>query len=140
MAKMTGDELHALLVREFPESDPERTSIEEVREDYVRVRRFMRGGDLRPGSTLSGPSMMALADSAMYMLVLAMIGPVPLAVTTNLNINFLRKPSLGDLIAEARMLKLGKRLAVGEVSIYSAGLGMDKPVAHATLTYSVPPR
>ena len=80
--------------------------------------------------------MMALADFAMYVVVLAAIGPVGLAVTTNLNINFLRKPATRDLIAEARLLKLGKRLAVGEVSIYSDG--MDEPVAHVTSTYSIP--
>ena len=69
--------------------------------------------------------------------MLASIGPVPLAVTTNLNINFLRKPAPRDLIAECRLLKLGKRLAVGEVTIYSDG--EDEPVAHVTSTYSIPP-
>ena len=80
---------------------------------------------------------MALADLAMYVTVLAMIGPVALAVTTNLNINFLRKPARLDVIAECRLLKLGKRLAVGEVQIYSHG--EDEMVAHATATYSIPP-
>jgi uncharacterized protein (TIGR00369 family) len=80
--------------------------------------------------------MMALADFAMYVAVLASIGPVPLAVTTNLNINFLRKPGNRDLIADCRLLKLGKRLAVGEVTIRSDG--MDEPVAHVTSTYSIP--
>ena len=82
--------------------------------------------------------MMALADFAMYVGVLASIGPVPLAVTTNLNINFLRKPAARDLIAECRLLKLGKRLAVGEVTIRSDGA--DEPVAHVTSTYSIPAR
>lgn len=94
--------------------------------------------NLRPGGTLSGPSMMALADYAMYAVILAHIGPVALAVTTNLNINFLRKPGPADLIAEARLLKLGRRLAVGEVTITQNGL--DGPVAHITSTYSIPPR
>jgi uncharacterized protein (TIGR00369 family) len=80
--------------------------------------------------------MMALADFAMYVAVLASIGPVPLAVTTNLNINFLRKPGAADLLAEAKLMKLGKRLAVGEVAIRSAGGG--ELVAHATSTYSIP--
>ncbi len=80
--------------------------------------------------------MMALADFAMYVGVLAAIGPVPLAMTTNLNINFLRKPQARDLIAECRLLKLGKRLAVGEVNIFSDG--MEEPVAHVTSTYSIP--
>jgi uncharacterized protein (TIGR00369 family) len=85
---------------------------------------------------MSGPTMMALADFAMYVAVLASIGPVPLAVTTSLNINFLRKPAQGDLIAEVKLMKLGKRLAVGDVGLWSAG--SDELVAHATSTYSIP--
>jgi len=81
--------------------------------------------------------LMTIADTAMYYLVLGMIGPVALALTTNLNINFLRAPRLADIIAEAEMLKLGKRLAVGQVTIYSDG--NDDPVAHVTVTYSIPP-
>jgi uncharacterized protein (TIGR00369 family) len=80
---------------------------------------------------------MTIADTAMYYLVLGAIGPVALALTTNLNINFLRAPKPADVIAEAEMLKLGSRLAVGQVTIYSAG--SDDPVAHATVTYSIPP-
>jgi len=79
---------------------------------------------------------MTLADMAMYMAVLGMIGPVALAVTTNLNINFLRKPAQADVIGECKILKLGKRLAVGEVTMYSEGDA--EPVAHATVTYSIP--
>jgi uncharacterized protein (TIGR00369 family) len=82
--------------------------------------------------------MMALADFAMYVAVLSAIGPVPLAVTINLNINFMRKPSNSDLIAEARLLKLGKRLATGEITIRATD--DEEPVAHATSTYSIPPR
>ena len=85
------------------------------------MRQAYSDGSVRPGGTISGPTMMALADFAMYVAVLAAIGPVPLAVTTNLNINFLRKPMRCDLLAEARLLKLGKRLAVGEVTIRSDG-------------------
>ncbi len=92
---------------------------------------------LRPGSTISGPTLMALADFAMYVVLLSAIGPVGLAVTTNLNINFLRKGAPGlDVLAAARLLKLGKRLAVGEVSLLSAG-SVD-PIAHVTATYSIP--
>jgi acyl-coenzyme A thioesterase PaaI-like protein len=80
--------------------------------------------------------MMELADFAMYVAVFSAIGPQPLAVTTNLNINFLRKPAPADLIAHARLMKVGKRLAVGEVTLYSDGL--DEPVAHVTSTYSIP--
>jgi acyl-coenzyme A thioesterase PaaI-like protein len=80
--------------------------------------------------------MMELADFAMYVAVFSAIGPQPLAVTTNLNINFLRKPAPADLIAHARLMKVGKRLAVGEVTLYSDGA--DDPVAHVTSTYSIP--
>lgn len=92
---------------------------------------------LRPGGTVSGPTLMALADLAMYVMLLSAIGPVGLAVTTNLNINFLRKGQPGqDVVAAARLLKLGKRLAVGEVILLS-GTSPD-PIAHVTLTYSIP--
>ena len=92
---------------------------------------------LRPGGTISGPTLMALADCAMYVVLLSAIGPVALAVTTNLNINFLRKGVAGhDVIAEARLLKLGKRLAVGEVTLLSAS--SPDPIAHVTATYSIP--
>jgi uncharacterized protein (TIGR00369 family) len=92
---------------------------------------------LRPGGTVSGPVMVALADVAVYALVLGLIGPVELAVTTSLTANFLRRPRAADLTAEARLLKLGKRLAVGDVMIYSDG--EDDPVCHVTATYSIPP-
>ncbi len=91
---------------------------------------------LRPGGTLSGTTMMSLADFTMYVAVLSAIGWVPLAVTTNLTINFLKKPAARDLLAEARLIKLGKRLAVGEVAIRSDG--DDELVAHVTSTYSIP--
>jgi uncharacterized protein (TIGR00369 family) len=94
---------------------------------------------LRPGGTISGPTMFALADVSMYLVVLAMIGPVTLAVTTNCSIDFMRKPTAGvDLIASARIHKLGRSLAVGDVLIHSEG--MDAPVARASLTYAIPPR
>jgi uncharacterized protein (TIGR00369 family) len=91
---------------------------------------------LRPGGTISGPAMFALADIAMYAALLARIGPRPLAVTTSLNINFLRKPKPGDMIADATILKLGKRLAMGEIGLHSDG--EDDLAAHATATYSIP--
>ncbi|MGB9316933.1 MAG: PaaI family thioesterase, partial [Pseudolabrys sp.] len=93
---------------------------------------------VRPGGTISGPTMMELADFAMYVAVFSVAGPVPMAVTTNLNINFLRKPGRGDLVADAKLLKVGKRLVVGEVAIYSEG--EPEPVAHVTSTYSMPPQ
>jgi uncharacterized protein (TIGR00369 family) len=93
---------------------------------------------LRPGGTVSGPTLFALADVTAYITVLAHIGPVALAVTTNLNINFLRKPQLGPLQCTCRILKLGKRLAVLDAAI--SELNSDDLVAHATATYSIPPR
>ena len=90
---------------------------------------------LRPGGTVSGPTMMTLADVAAYAAILGAIGRVPLAVTTSLNINFLRRPDPADLLGEARVIKLGKRLAVCEIAILSG----DALVAHATATYSIPP-
>jgi uncharacterized protein (TIGR00369 family) len=131
-------ELEARLVEAFPEAFavPDRVQIEALWRGRCRVRKPFTPDSLRPGGTLSGPTMMALADVAIYIAVLGAIGWVPLAVTTQLGINFLRKPEPDDLIAEARLLKLGKRLAVGEVSIRSPG--GDDLVAHATGTYSIP--
>ncbi len=120
--------------------------IDAILPDAVRMRAVYDVSFLRPGGTIAGPIMMGLADAALYALVLSRIGAVELAVTTQLSINFLRKPLPGDLVAEARMLKLGKRLAVGEVSMWSAAElddagrpPADGPVAHATGTYSIPP-
>ncbi len=93
---------------------------------------------IRPGGTVAGPALMALADVALYAAVLGQIGRVELAVTTSLNINFLRKPGPADVLAEGRLLKLGKRLAVGEVTLFS--LNDPDPVAHVTGTYSIPPQ
>lgn len=111
---------------------------EELGPMRARVRMKIGEGELRPGGTVSGPSMFALADCAYYIVTLAMIGPESLTVTTNCNINFMRKPGPVDLIGEARILKLGRSLSVGEVTIFSDG--MEEPVAHATLTYSIPPK
>ena len=137
-AAMTVEELERFLAAEFPQAfhPASGLAIEEVWHGGGRVRQAYLPQFVRPGGTISGPTMMALADFAMYVGILASIGPVPLAVTTNLNINFLRKPEARDLIAECRLLKLGKRLAVGEVTLTSDG--MQEPVAHVTSTYSIP--
>jgi uncharacterized protein (TIGR00369 family) len=137
---MNVPELERLLAAEFSQTFHAQSglTIEEVWQGGGRVRQAYQPQFVRPGGTISGPTMMALADFAMYVGLLASIGPVPLAVTTNLNINFLRKPGARDLIAECRLLKLGKRLAVGEVIIRSDGT--EAPVAHVTSTYSIPER
>ncbi len=133
---MNAAELNAFLAEVFP--DGRVSTVEYADGKTTRTRCVYDQTQLRPGGTISGPTMMALADTAVYALVLSAIGRVPLAVTTNLAINFLRKPQPGDLIAEARMLKLGKALAVGDVIIRSDG--SDDVVAHAVVTYSIPPR
>lgn len=137
---MTVEELSAFLDREFPQihAGGRAYSIDAISPGEAVVRLSANDTHLRPGGTVSGPSMMALADLAAYVVILAHIGPVALAVTTNLNINFLKKPEPGDLIGTCRLLKLGKRLAVTECGI--AGAGEEDFVAHATATYSVPPR
>lgn len=134
-------ELQAFLIEAFPGHGEGEgvggTLVEDVSPGVVRARLKYGDHHLRPGGTISGPTMMGLADHVMYALVLAHIGPVALAVTTNLNINFLRKPAPADLIAEARFVKLGRRLAVGEVHIYG---GDEKMVAQVSCTYSIPPQ
>jgi uncharacterized protein (TIGR00369 family) len=139
-AKLTRKELTDLLSAEFPEMFNSKSgyTVEEIWRGGCRVRRHFSPNSLRPGGTLSGATMMALADFAVYVAVLGSVGWLPLAVTTNLTINFLKKPAARDLIADARLLKLGKRLAVGEVGIRSDG--EDELVAHVTSTYSIPPR
>ena len=135
---MTAADLQAFLGTAFPQVS-EVFRVEDVAPMRLRVRMPVDDGHLRPGGTVSGPSMFALADVGMYLAVLAMIGPEALAVTTSCHIDFMRKPAAGcDLIAEARVLKLGRALAVGDVMIWSDGT--DDPVAHASLTYSIPPR
>jgi uncharacterized protein (TIGR00369 family) len=136
--KLTRDKLIALLAAEFPEASHAvgDYEIEDMWFGGCRVRRRHHDRSLRPGGTVSGPVMMALADFTMYLAVLSAIGWVPLAVTTNLSINFLKRPGARDLIAEARLFKLGKRLAVGAVELRSDG--DDDLVAHVTSTYSIP--
>jgi len=136
MPAMTIAELHKFLRDEFPQAPPD-LRIEHLDDTTIRVRLPTGERHLRPGGTISGPTLMGLTDCAFYLLLLGRLGPVALAVTTNLNINFMRKPEPADLIGEARLLKLGKTLAVGDFTIWSEG--KDEPVAHATLTYSIPP-
>ena len=134
---LSADEVNAFLAQVFPQIEIGKAyEVEETAHGFARVK--MRFGDhlLRPGGTISGPAMFSLADLAMYVAVLASAGPHALAVTTNLTINFLRKPDQRDMLGEARLLKLGKRLAVGEVSLFSEG--EIELAAHATATYSLP--
>ncbi len=138
MPVMTTAELQSFLQTEVPQIDHLDIRVEEIGDRYARLRIPVDEAHLRPGGTVSGSTMMTLADIAIYVAILGMIGPVALAVTTSLSINFLRKPEARDLIAETRLLKLGKRLAVGEVHLFSEGI--EDPVAQVTATYSIPPR
>ena len=138
IAKMSVAELGTFLHREFPQAfSTGDIAIESADGSSSLLRQTYNERMLRPGGTVSGPTLMALADFAMYVVLLSAIGPVGLAVTTNLNINFLRKGQPGqDVLAAARLLKIGKRLAVGEVTLLS-GTSPD-PIAHVTSTYSIP--
>ena len=137
---MSIEELEAFIDSEFPQvhHGGRSFSIESIRPMGAVVRLFYHDRHLRPGGTISGPAMMSIADYAMYIAILAQLGPVALAVTTNLSINFLRKPDQVDLIADCTLLKLGKRLAVAEVSMRS--VGSEEIVAHVVGTYSIPPK
>ena len=129
------DEIVAFLAKDFPQMPVDVLS---VGDSCARVRHVVTEADLRPGGTISGPTMMGLADVALYIAILGEIGIVPLAVTTNLNVSFLRKPEGGkNIIADCRLLKLGRTLAVGEVYIYSEGQE-DKAVCHVVGTYAIP--
>ncbi|MBO6826343.1 MAG: PaaI family thioesterase [Sneathiella sp.] len=138
MPLMTGEELLEFQRREFPQTVDMGISVEELSDTHIVIGMKTTDRHLRPGGTVSGPTMMELADLTMYFLLLAQIGPVALAVTTNLSINFLRKPEPGSLRATGKLLKLGRSLAVGEISIFSGD--MSEPVAHVTTTYSIPPK
>ena len=136
--KMSVAELEKFLHIEFPQAFVhDDITIESADGTTCLLRQRFSERMLRPGGTVAGPTLMALADLAIYVVLLSAIGPVGLAVTTNLNINFLRKGQPGqDVLAAAKLLKLGKRLAVGEVILLS-GTSPD-PIAHVTSTYSIP--
>lgn len=126
--------MNQFLAAEFPQS---KVTVEAVGNASATVRHQVGVAELRPGGTVSGPVMMTVADVALYVAILGEIGIVPLTVTTSLTINFLRKPLASrDILGVCKLLKLGKTLAVGEVTLYSEG--SDEPVAHAVGTYAIP--
>ena len=137
MPKITAEQFNDLMAKEMPWAVVAGMCADDIGKGTATVRLPFDDSMLRPGGTVSGPTMMALADATMYAVVLGAIGIVRLAVTTSFNINFLHRPSPADLMAEGRLLKVGKRLAVIEVTLHSDG--HDEPVAHATGTYSIPP-
>jgi len=131
----TTAEVAAFIAQEFPQT---RCGIREVGQGRSVVFHEIGHEELRPGGTVSGPTLMAVADLALYAAILGDIGIVPLAVTTSLTINFLRKPSAErHVVGECRLMKSGRSLAVGEVWLYSEGL--PEPVAHVVGTYAIPP-
>lgn len=131
------DRLNALMDRIFPQI-ADLVQVEAVDEQQLVARHRVDDRHLRPGGTVSGPAMFALADVTIYLAILARIGEVALAVTTNASVDFMRKPEAGrDLLAECRILKLGRVLAVGDVLLRSDGV--EAPVARCSMTYSIPP-
>ena len=132
---MTKEDLNEFLEKEFPQVN-KNLEILEVSDKKFSMLMHISSEHLRPGATVSGPTMFLLADVSFYLATLSIIGPKSLTVTTNCSINFLRKPNISDLISETRVLKIGKTLSVGDVLIYSKGI--KEPVAHASLTYSIP--
>ena len=133
--KLSAEEIAEFLNEVFPGA-MENFKIEEVGPMRARIRMPFQTRQLRPGGTISGPSLMALADTGLWIALLAMIGRVPLSVTSHLDIDFLRKPAPVDVIAHTTLHKLGKRLAVGDVLMYSDGEAM--PCARASVTYAIP--
>ena len=136
--KMNEAQLMTFMREAFPQMADE-LNVDHVAENEITMRMLISDQHLRPGGTVSGPSMFALADVCAYLVTLAMIGPKALAVTTSCSIDFMRKPAADtDLIANGRLLKLGKQLSVSDVLLYSEG--QAKPVARASLTYAIPPQ
>jgi uncharacterized protein (TIGR00369 family) len=136
--KMNEAQLMTFMREAFPQMAGE-FNVDHVAENEITMRMLISDQHLRPGGTVSGPSMFALADVCAYLVTLAMIGPKALAVTTSCSIDFMRKPAADtDLIANGRLLKLGKQLSVSDVLLYSEG--QAKPVARASLTYAIPPQ
>jgi acyl-coenzyme A thioesterase PaaI-like protein len=128
-------ELNEFLIAEFPQT---KCVVEAVGDRSATVRHRIGFSELRPGGTVSGPVLMTVADVALYVAILGEIGLVALIVTTNLTINFMRKPATDrDIIAKCQLLKLGKTLVVGDVMLYSEG--DNEPVAHVVGTYAIPP-
>jgi len=137
MTKITPQEFESIAKNQVPLVGYLGISIERIGNGTASGRVPYRAEFLRPGGTVSGPVLMALADFVMYAAVMGKIGRIELAVTTNLSINFLRRPEPVDVLAHAHLIKLGKRLAVGEVDMFSDGI--EDMIAHVTCTYSIPP-
>lgn len=136
MSALTAEQVQGLIRLGVPMAEDIDLRIDHLDGDKAVARVPFHGKLVRPGGTLSGPTIMALADAAMYAVVLGRLGRVEMAVTANLNINFLAKPKPVDLVAEARILRVSRRQAVCEVSLYSHS--EEELVAHVTGTYALP--
>ncbi len=139
-SKLSRADLDAILAEDTPFADQHGFTVESLSEGAARCRLPFSDQSIRPGGTIAGPSMFALADFALWVAVMTRVGPQPLAVTTDMTIHFMAKPERGDLIGDARVIKTGKRLCVGEVSVFNADDPEEVPVSHVVGTYSVPPR
>jgi uncharacterized protein (TIGR00369 family) len=132
---MNADELTDHIHASFPGGAPEEwMRVEQLTDDSIRVRMRIEASNLRPGATVSGPTIFSLVDSVAWLVTLAHLGPGRDAVTSSVSIHYLRRPELADLVGEGRLLRLGKRFSVTDVLVYSDGV--DEPVAQATVTYA----
>jgi uncharacterized protein (TIGR00369 family) len=138
MPKITVAEFDTIIRDELPWAHEIGMRTDSIGRGRATLRLPFRESTLRPGGVISGPTIMALADACMFAVIMSQLGPIKLAVTTNFNIYFLHRAHPGNLLADGRILRLGKRLAVMEVTVHSEG--HNEPVAHATGTYSIPPR
>ena len=138
MTDITGQEIELVTLESLPFAVDYGFRVDSLGSGTSTVRAADQESFLRPGGTISGPVIMGLADYALFVAILTKIGLVELAVTTNFNINFLQRPEPGDLLAVASVIKIGKRLAVGEIEVYLDG--EENMIAHATSTYSIPPK
>ena len=138
MSKISVEEFQSLIDADLPLIELFGIRTVSIGSGVACMRMHFNTSLIRPGGTIAGPTLMALADVTLYAVVMGLVGRVPLAVTTSLTINFLKKPGPADVVSEGRILKLGKRLAVGECSLHS--VDEDDLVAHVTGTYSIPPR
>ena len=136
--ELDGDEVRSLIKRHFPHVIEFPVSVSARGEGSLALTLAVTEAMLRPGGTISGPTLMTLADTAMYVLLLSELGAVEQAVTTSMHIDFLRRPALVPVTARAELLKLGRTLAVGRVTMFSEGDA--RPIAHASITYALPPR
>ena len=136
MPVMSIEELEKFRAEHFAQSDPLHMKMERLDDMSLRARMPIADQHFRTGWSVSGPTLMFFCDAGFYMLVLSQIGPVAMAVTTNLNISFMRRPAPVDIIGEFRILKLGQKLAVGDALLFSDG--EKQPVAHCQITYAIP--